>query len=51
MTSKWRIKVNVGKISHVTFALRGGNCPPVTLNNEIIAERDSVKYLSAHENI
>lgn len=38
--SKWRIEVNVGKSSYITFALRGGNCPPVTLNNnEIVAEK------------
>lgn len=45
---KWRIKANVVKSNHITFTLRGGNYPPVTFNNEIVAEKDSVKYLGVY---
>lgn len=54
LQAKWlfkcRIKANVGKSSHITFVLRGGNCSSVTLNNEIVVEKDSVKYLGVHLN-
>ena len=43
--NKWRIKVNETKSRHVTFSLREGNCPPVKLNNVVIPQADTVKYL------
>ena len=45
---KWRIKTNIRKGVHTTFTMRKGNCPPVTLNNEIVPERDDVKYLGLY---
>jgi hypothetical protein len=47
-TRKWRIKINEGKSKHVTFTLRRGNCPPLTLNQTIIPQADTVKYLGLH---
>ena len=44
----WRIRVNELKSKHVTFALRMGNCPPVTLNNISIPQSDYVTYLGIH---
>ncbi|GBP92614.1 RNA-directed DNA polymerase from mobile element jockey [Eumeta japonica] len=32
----WRIKANQSKSAHVTFTLRKGDCPPITLNGEQI---------------
>lgn len=45
---KRRIKTNIRKGVHTTFTMRKGKCPPVTLNNEIVPERDDVKYLGLH---
>lgn len=45
---KWRVKVNVTKSSHITFTLRRENCPPVSLNNILLTEVESVKYLGVH---
>lgn len=44
----WRIRVNELKSKHVTFTLRTGNCPPVTLNNVNIPQSDDVTYLGMH---
>lgn len=44
----WRIKANNSKSVHVTFTLRKGDCPPVTLNGEQIPHSDNVKYLGMH---
>ncbi|XP_017776379.1 PREDICTED: RNA-directed DNA polymerase from mobile element jockey-like [Nicrophorus vespilloides] len=49
--SKWRIKVNETKSSHVTFTLRKGICPPVTLNNKIIPQADDAKCQDASPSV
>lgn len=41
----WNIQVNEKKCNHVTFTLRERTCPPVTMNNTVIPQSDSVKYL------
>lgn len=43
--NKWNIKVNAEKSSHITFAYGRRDCPPVHLNNNVIPERSTVKYL------
>lgn len=42
---KWNIKVNADKSSHVTYALRKEDCPPVTIDGELIPKSNSAKYL------
>jgi len=42
---KWKIKVNESKSSHVTFALRKGHCPAVNVNQPILPQTETVKYL------
>jgi hypothetical protein len=42
---KWKIKVNESKSSHITFTLRKGLCPPVNINQTIIPQAETVKYL------
>lgn len=44
----WRIKANQSKSAHVTFTLRKGDCPPVTVNGEQIPHDDTANYLSMH---
>lgn len=43
--TKWKIKVNNEKSSHITFTLRQGIVPPVSLSNKIIPSVTNVKYL------
>lgn len=43
--SKWNIKVNSSKSSHITFTLRKGDCPPITINGGVIPTQNTVKYL------
>lgn len=45
---KWRIKANGTKSVNITFTLRRGSCPPVTLNNIDVPQADHVKYLGLH---
>jgi hypothetical protein len=45
---KWRIKPSASKSIQVTFTLRKGNCPPVTLENNTLPQQDSVRYLGLH---
>jgi hypothetical protein len=45
---KWRIKANETKSVNVTFTLRRGSCPPVTLNNIAVPQADHVRYLGLH---
>lgn len=45
---KWRIKASVNKSVHATFTLRRGDCPPVTLGDNILTHNDSVRYLGNH---
>jgi retron-type reverse transcriptase len=42
---RWKIKLNSSKSQMITFSLRRGNCPPVTLRNEEIPQTDCVRYL------
>lgn len=44
----WRIKANQSKSIHVTFTLGKKICPPVTLNSEVIPQKDDAKYLGLH---
>jgi hypothetical protein len=47
-TRKWRLKINETKSAHITFILRKGTCPPVYINQTIIPQTDTVKYLGLH---
>jgi hypothetical protein len=47
-TKKWKIKINESKPAQITFALKKGLCPPVSINNVIIPESSSVRYLGIH---
>jgi hypothetical protein len=42
---KWKIKINESKSTQITFALKRAQCPPVFINNAIIPESASVRYL------
>jgi hypothetical protein len=44
----WKIKVNESKSSHITFTLRKGHCPVFNINQTIIPQTESVKYLALH---
>ena len=46
--NKWRAKANESKSVHVTFTLRKGDCPPVTLNGHKLTQAQEVKYLGLH---
>ena len=45
---KWKIKVNESKSTHIMFTLRKGFCPPVSINQTIIPQTESVKYHELH---
>jgi len=49
---KWlkelKIKVKESKSSHITFTLRKGHCPAVSINQTIIPQTEVVKYLGLH---
>jgi len=47
---KWKIKVNETKSSHITFTLRKDNCPAVSINQTVLPQVESVKYLGLHFN-
>lgn len=46
--NKWRISVNASKCTHVTFTLRRDTCPPISIFNSPIPQKDNVKYLGIH---
>ena len=46
--TKWRLKVNSMKSTHVTFTTRSQTCPKVNINNEDLPQSDDVKYLGLH---
>ena len=46
--NKWRIQVNETKSTHVVFTLKNENSPRVTLNNILLPQSESVKYLGMH---
>lgn len=45
---KWRIKASAAKSVHITFTLRKGDCPPVTLCGVALPQRTTAKYLGMH---
>jgi len=48
-TRKWKLNINESKSSHITFALRQGQCPPpVQINQTHIPQTKTVKYLGIH---
>ena len=47
-TKRWKIKINGDKSVHVNYTLRKTAYIPVTLNQEIIPQKDSAKYLGMH---
>lgn len=44
----WKIKVNEGKSTHVTFTMSTATCPPVSLNDVILRQTYEIKYLGMH---
>lgn len=47
-TKRWKIKINGDKSVHVNYTLRKTTYIPVTLNQQIIPQKDSAKYLGMH---
>jgi hypothetical protein len=45
---RWRIKAKVNKSPQVTFTLKWGYCPAVTLYGKPIIQDETVKYLGIH---
>ena len=53
VTTRWPcrfhfLKVNETKSSHVTFTLRKDNCPAISINQTVLPQVESVKYLGLH---
>ena len=46
--NRWKIKVNTDKYKHITFTIRKGIVPPITLNNTWIPQVKKLKYLELH---
>jgi len=44
----WKIKVNETKSSHITFNLRKENFLPISINQTVLPQVESVKYLGLH---
>jgi hypothetical protein len=47
-TRKWRLKINETTSSHITFTLRRGHCPPLYINQTVVPQAETVKYLGIH---
>jgi hypothetical protein len=45
---KWQININATKSVWVTFTLRKEQCPVVHINNTVIPQSPTVKYLGLH---
>jgi hypothetical protein len=45
---KWRININATKSVQVTFTLRKEQCPVVHINNTVIPQSPTAKYLGPH---
>jgi hypothetical protein len=45
---KWRININATKYVKVTFTLRKEQCPVVHINNTVIPQSPTAKYLGLH---
>jgi len=43
--SKWRIKLNNSKSIHTTFTVKYGFCSTVSIDNILIPQSNTVKYL------
>jgi hypothetical protein len=46
--TKWRLKANSSKSTHVTFTTRRATCPGVHIYNEQLPQAEEVKYLGLH---
>ena len=46
-TRRWKLKINESKSSHISFALRRGQCPPSEHKSDI-PQAETVKYLGIH---
>ena len=46
--TKWRMKANETKSTHVTFTLKRSSCPPAQLNSTYLTQPNDVKYLGIH---
>jgi hypothetical protein len=42
------MKVNETKSTHITFTVRKRQCPPVGINQTVIPQGETVKYLGLH---
>jgi len=45
---KWKIKVNETKSSHINFTHRKNKCPEISINQTVLPQVESVKYLRLH---
>jgi len=45
---KWRLKIDETKSSHITFTLRRGQCSPLYINQTVVPQAETVKYLGLH---
>jgi hypothetical protein len=48
LPKKWKININVTKSVQVTFTLRKEQCPAVHINNTVISQSPTAKYLGLH---
>jgi hypothetical protein len=48
--TKWRLKANSSKSTHITFTTRRATCPGVLIYNEQLPQAEEVKYLGLHLN-
>jgi hypothetical protein len=46
--TKWRLKANSSKSTHVTFITCTATCPRVHIYNEQLPQAEEVKYLGLH---
>jgi hypothetical protein len=47
-TRKWRLKINENKSKHITFTLRRGQCPPLYINQTVVPQAETIRYLGLH---
>lgn len=43
--NRWNIRINAQKSAHITFTLKRGDCPNITINGNCIPKGENVKYL------
>jgi hypothetical protein len=46
--TKWQLKANSSKSTHVTFTTRRATCPGVHIYNEQLSQSEEVKYFGLH---